>query len=328
MTQPGRRRVLAAVGALALAPRTFAQQIGQIPRIGYLFGFIPSQGEHLWKACREGLRELGYIEGKSVVLEPRWANGDNGRLPELVADLVRAKVDVLVSAATPASLAAKNGAGKIPIVFVAVADPIRVKLVESLARPGGTATGLTLLTPELSPKRLELLLEILGEASRIAILTNPQNSSHARFTEETLRAAQSMRIEIQHLRARDPSEIEQAFDQAVNGRAQGVIVFDDPVIWSHRKTVVAAAKKGRLPAMYGYSEFVGDGGLISYGPYRPALYQRTAVYVDKILRGADPALLPVERPVRFELVINRLAAKDMGLAIPPTIMLRADRVIE
>lgn len=327
MSSFGRRQFLLAAAAFATVRAARAQARG-VPRIGYLFSFIPSQGEHLWSACRQGLADFGYVEGRNIVLEPRWANGHHERLPALVAELVQAKVDIIVSAATPASVAAKAGAGRIPIVFVAVADPVRVKLVESLARPAGTVTGLTLLTPELSPKRLQLLLEILGEAARVAILRNPNNRSHQVFTEQTERAAKAMGIEIQRVDAGTPAEIEKAFDDAAQQRAQGLIVFDDPVTWSHRKLVVSLARNLRLPTMYGYSEFVSDGGLISYGPHRPDLYRRTAAYVDKILQGADPAVLPVERPSRFELFVNQSSARSLGLTIPPSVMLRADRVFE
>jgi len=323
-----RRRFLFATGALLAAPLARARQSAKIPRVGYLFSFVPSQGEHLWAACRQGLRELDYVEGENIVLEPRWADGRHERLPKLVAELVDTKVDVIVSAATPASLAAQAGAGKTPIVIVAVADPVRVKLVASLARPGGTITGLTLLTPELSPKRLQLLVQILGKASRVAILTNPDNISHVVFTGETLSAARSMGIEIEVLRARGPTEIDAALQDAVAQHCDGIIVFDDPVTWSHRKRVVAEAANARLPVMYGYSEFVDVGGLISYGPYRPDLYRRTASYVHKILNGENPARLPIERPTRFELVVNLNAARELGVTLPPQVLLSADRVIQ
>jgi len=328
MGQGERRRFLGAAAALVAAPLARAARPTNVPRVGYLFSFIPSQGEHLWTACRQGLRELGYVEGENIALEPRWANGRHERMPQLVAELVERKVDVIVSAATPASLAAQAGAGRIPIVIVAVADPVRVKLVASLARPGGTITGLTLLTPELSPRRLQLLVQILGKASRVAILTNPDNNSHIVFTGETFSAARSMGIKIELLRARKPEEIDAAFDDAVAQRCEGIIVFDDPVTWSHRRRVVDNANRVRLPVMYGYSEFVDVGGLISYGPYRPDLYRRTATYVDKILKGADPARLPIERPTRFELVVNQNAARGLGVSLPPQVLLSADRVID
>ena len=191
-----------------------------------------------------------------------------------------------------------------------------------------TITGLTLLTPELSPKRLQLLVQILGTASRVGILTNPDNDSHVVFTGETLSAARSMSIEIAILRARGPKEIDAAFEGALAQGCEGIIVFDDPVTWSHRKLVVENANRVRLPVVYGYSEFVDVGGLISYGPYRPDLYRRTAIYVDKILKGAKPAHLPIERPTRFELVVNPGAARTLGLSLPPQVLLSADRVIQ
>ena len=267
------RDTLLAVLALGMPLDAAGQATAKVPRVGYLFSFVPSQGEHLWEACRQGLRELGYVEGRSIALEPRWAGGHHERLPGLVAELVRLKVDVIVAAATPANLAAKTGAGTIPVVMVAVADPARVGLVASLARPGGNVTGLSLLTPELSGKRLELLLEILRQAARVAVLINPDNRSH-------------------------------------------------------RKQGVALAAKARLAVSYGYSEFVDGGGLISYGPHRPDLYRRTAAYVDKILKGANPAELPIERPTRFELFVNLKTASSLGLTVPPSVLLRADRVIE
>jgi putative ABC transport system substrate-binding protein len=324
-----RRRVfIAALVSPASSPYAWAQPTTKLPRIGYLFSFTPAEGQHLWDACRLGLRDLGYVEGRNIALEPRWANGRHELLPKLVQELVSLGVDVLVAAATPASLAAKASAGATPIVMVAVADPIKVGLVASFNRPGGTITGLSLLTPELSPKRVQVLFELVGSAPRIATLSNPANPSHAVFLEETLNAARQLGMTISNLDARDPEGIERAFQKATLEHVNAIIVFDDPVIWSHRKLVVALAEKMRLPAMYGYAEFVSDGGLISYGPYRPDLYRRTATYVDKILKGASPADLPVERPTRFELVFNLKTAKALGLDVSPTFLARADEVIE
>ncbi len=298
-----------------------------MPRIGYLFSFARAQGEHLWEACRQGLRELGYVEGRNIVLEPRWADGHHERMPVLVGELAGLKVDVIVAAATPANLAAKAGAGRIPVVMVAVADPVRLGLVASLARPGGTMTGLSLLTPELSGQRLGLILEIVKQVPRVAALINPDNRSHQIFLEETRTAARATHVEIQPLQARNPSEIEQAFQEAVKQKVPALIVFDDPVLWGARKQVVMLAAQSRLPVMYGYSEFVDEGGLISYGPHRPDLYRRTASYVDRILKGARPSDLPIERPTRFETVVNQKAAKSLDLVVPQSILLRADRVI-
>jgi putative ABC transport system substrate-binding protein len=246
----------------------------------------------------------------------------------LAEELVRLNVNVLVTAATPASLAAKSASTVTPIVFVAVADPIHVELVASLARPGANITGLTLLTPELSGRRLQLLREVIGRASRVAVLTNPDNESHTVFLDETTISARQMSIELQPLNARNPHEISEAFEQASKLAVNALIVFDDPVIWSHRSQVVALAAKGRLPVMYGYSEFVSEGGLISYGPYRPDLYRRTAAYVDRILKGAKPSDLPVERPTKFELFVNMRVAKALGITIPATVLVQADSAIE
>jgi len=217
-----RRNFLLAVSALLASPLGRGQAPERVPRVGFLFSFVPSQGEHLWAACRQGLRELGYVEDRTIVLEPRWANGKHERLPERVAELSRLNVDVIVAAATPASLAAKAGAGKIPIVIVAVADPIRVGLAASLARPGGNITGLTLLTPELSGKRVELVVDILGRVSRVAMPINPDNSSHDVFSEETLRAADGLSMQVLPLRARNAAEISQAFQDALKVQAQAL----------------------------------------------------------------------------------------------------------
>ena len=305
-----------------------AQLPAKVPRVGYLFSFTPAEGKHLWDACRHGLRELGYVEGQNVVLEPRWADGRHERLPALAAELVRLKADVIVSAATPASRAAKAATGSVPIVVVAGGEPVKTGLVTSLARPGGNLTGLSLLTTDLSGKRLELLAEFVRPILRVAVLTHPDNPVHALFLEETREVAPRLGTHIQLLQARNPSEIEQAFDAASAGRVAALIVLDDPVIWSYRTQIVAHAAKRRLPVMYGYREFVDEGGLMSYGPDRIDHYRRTAIYVDKILRGAKPADLPVQRPTKFELVVNLKTAKALGMTIPPSLLQRADQVIE
>jgi putative tryptophan/tyrosine transport system substrate-binding protein len=316
-------------GAAASWPiKALGQQQSKLPRVGYIFSFIPEEGQHLWEACRQGLRELGWLEGQNIALEPRWAHGRHERLPGLAAELVSLNVDVLVTAATPASLAAKAASTGTPIVFVAVADPVHVGLVASLARPGGNTTGLALLTPELSGRRLQLIREVVGQTPRVAVLMNPENKSHAIFLEETATAGRQMSIELQPLNARNPHEIAEAFEQASKLAVNALIVFDDPVIWSHRAQIISLAAKGRLPVMYGYSEFVPEGGLLSYGPYRLDLYRRTAAYVDRILKGAKPSDLPVERPTRFELFVNMKVARALGVAIPPTVLVQADRVIE
>jgi putative ABC transport system substrate-binding protein len=274
------------------------------------------------------LRDLGYVEGQSIVLEPRWANGqEHERLADLAAELVRLKVDVIVAAATPASRAAKGATDTIPIVIVAVGEPVSAGLATSLARPGGNVTGLSLLTPELGGKRLELLTA-LRKASRVAVLTNPENFSHARILEETQATASRLGITLVKLEARDAEQIERAFEAAKEGGLAALIVFDDPVLWSFRSSIVALSAALQIPTMYGYRDFVDEGGLISYGPDRPDMYRRTAVFVDKILKGAKPADLPIEQPARFQLVLNLKAAKALGLTIPPSLFALADEVIE
>jgi putative ABC transport system substrate-binding protein len=274
------------------------------------------------------LRDLGYVEGQSIILEPRWADGRHERLPALAADLVGRNVDVIVSAATPASLAAKAATSTIPIVIVAVGEPVKTGLVVSLARPGGNVTGLSLLTSDLSGKRLQLLLEILRNVSRVALLINPKNPISAIFLEETQDASRKLGIELQQLEARSPQEIERTFDRAASERSGALIVFDDPVLWSYRAQIVALAAAQKIPAMYGYKDFVDDGGLISYGPDRPDQYRRTATFVDKLLKGAKPADLPVEQPTKFELVINLKTAKALGLDVSLQLQQRADELIE
>jgi putative ABC transport system substrate-binding protein len=324
------RRVFVTAAGLSLLGvpiRAVAQPASRIPRVGYLFSFTPSAGQELWDACRQGLRELGYVDGRNIVLEPRWADGHHERLPALAADLVRLKVDIMVTAATPASQAARTASRSIPIVFVAVAEPIKAGLVASLARPGGNVTGVSLLTPELSGKRLQLLADVLPGVGRVAVLTNPDNASHVVFLEETRAAAHTLGIQLQPLPARRLDEIEAVLARTGAGPT-ALIVFDDPVLWSHRKRIVSLATERRIAAMYGYRDFVDDGGLMSYGPDRIALYRRTAPYVDKILKGAKPGDLPVEQPTKFELVINLKTAKAHGLTLSPAVLQRADHVIE
>ena len=324
-----RREFITLLGGIAALPMAaHAQQQRRVPKVGYLFSFTQAEGRHHWEACRQGLRDLGYVEGQSIILEPRWADGRHERLPALAADLVGRNVDVIVSAATPASLAAKAATSTIPIVIVAVGEPVKTGLVVSLARPGGNVTGLSLLTSDLSGKRLQLLLEILRNVSRVALLINPKNPISAIFLEETQDASRKLGIELQQLEARSPQEIERTFDRAASERSGALIVFDDPVLWSYRAQIVALAAAQKIPAMYGYKDFVDDGGLISYGPDRPDQYRRTATFVDKLLKGAKPADLPVEQPTKFELVINLKTAKALGLDVSLQLQQRADELIE
>jgi putative ABC transport system substrate-binding protein len=322
-----RRRTFVLGGAAMLAAVPVRAQ-ARMPRVGYLFSFAAPQGEHLWEACRVGLRELGYVEGRNIALEPRFADGRHERLPGLVAELVSLKVDVIVSAATPASLAAKKGAGSIPIVIVAVADPVEIGLVASLGHPGGNVTGLTLLTPDLSGKRLQLVVDVLGRAQRVALLGNPDNRSYTVFLAETRGAAEKLAIRLEERKVRSASELEAAFEFPAGPRPNAMIVFDDPVLWGMRKQIVAQARRAKLPTVYGYTEYVDEGGLVSLGPDRRDHYKRTARYVDRILKGDRPAEMPVERPVKFELVINAKTAREQSLKLPQALLLRVDRVIE
>jgi putative ABC transport system substrate-binding protein len=322
-----RRRTFVLGGAAMFAAVPVRAQ-ARMPRVGYLFSFAAPQGEHLWEACRVGLRELGYVEGRNIALEPRFADGRHERLPGLVAELVSLKVDVIVSAATPASLAAKKGAGSIPIVIVAVADPVEIGLVASLGHPGGNVTGLTLLTPDLSGKRLQLVVDVLGRAQRVALLGNPDNRSYTVFLAETRAAAEKLAIRLEEKKVRSASELEAAFEFPAGPRPDAMIVFDDPVLWGMRKQIVAQARRAKLPTVYGYTEYVDEGGLVSLGPDRRDHYKRTARYVDRILKGDRPAEMPVERPVKFELVINAKTAREQSLKLRQALLLRVDRVIE
>ena len=321
-----RRAALFAFAALGVAGNARSQK--RIARVGYLFSFTRPEGEHLWAACLEGLRDYGYVQGSNIVVEPRWAEGYHDRLPVLVSDLVNSRVDIIVAAATPASLAAKAGAGAIPIVMVAVGDPVKVGLVKSLRRPGGNITGLTLLTQDLAGKRLQLIRELVTKLETVGVLLNPANRVHDVFLEETRAAAAALGIRLVVREGRGAADIDPAFDFAPGMRPDAVIVFDDPVLWSFRKEIVARAARAKLPTVYGYAEFVEEGGLASLGPDRPDHYRRTARYVDSILKGAKPAELPVEQPTKFQLVLNSRTARALGLTLSPSFQLRADRVIE
>jgi len=323
-----RRQFISLIGGATVWPLAARAQKAKVPRIGYLFSFTEPEGRHLWDACREGLRDLGYVDGQNIVLEPRWAQGQHDRLPALANELVRLHVNVIVAAATPASLAAKAASSKIPIVIVAVGEPVKTGLVTSLSHPGANVTGLSLLTLDLSGKRLELLHECIRDLVRVAVLMNPDNPISAIFMSETQDAAQRLGIKLQQLEVRRASDVDEAFARASDNRAQALIVFDDPALWSFRAQIVAQAAMRKIPAVYGYKEFVDSGGLMSYGPDRPDQYRRTAIFVDKLLKGAKPADLPVEQPTKFALFINLRTAKALDAALPPTVLARADEVIE
>jgi putative ABC transport system substrate-binding protein len=325
---PGGIRPLIVTLSLLAPLAAGAQGPGKIPRIGYAMSRAASEDQRVLDAARQGLRELGYVEGQNIALEVRWAEGRYERFPELVAELVRLKVDVLVAATTPGALAAKNATRTIPVVMLAVGDPVGSGLVASLARPGGNLTGLSLLNTEVHGKRLELLKQALPGISRVAVLTNPGNPIHAVFWKETHAAAQTLGVQLQPVKLRGPEDFDEALAATARGRAEALLAFDDSLTLAYRTRLVPLVAKARLPAMYGFREFPEAGGLMSYGTNNLDQYRRAATFVDKILKGAKPADLPVEQPTKFELVVNLKAAKALGLAIPPSVLARADDVIE
>jgi len=304
-----------------------AQQPTKIPRIGFLSPTFPSTNPARREAFRQGLRELGYVEGKNIVIEWRSAEGKADRLSALAAELVRLKVDVIVTAGPGSTRAAKEATPTIPIVMGLDNDPVGNGFVASLARPGGNITGLATLAPEIGGKRLELLKEIVPKLSRVAVLGTSTSPGSAQQLKEVERAAGALGVKLQYLDVLDPKDIETAFRAASKGRAQAVLSLGGPPLYSHRTRVAELAAKNRLPAIYGTAEFAEDGGLMSYGVSVTDLDRRAATYVDKILKGAKPADLPVEQPKKFEFIINLKAAKKIGLTIPPNVLARADRVI-
>ena len=276
---------------------------------------------------RQGLKELGYIEGKNIAIEYRYAEGKADRLPTLAAELVGLNVDVILTSSTPSVLAVKKATSTIPIVFVSINDPVASGVVTSLARPGGNITGLTILGPELSGKRLELLKEAVPKATRVAFLWNSANPAQGLLWKESQAAAQELRLQLQSLEVRSSNDFDNAFEAVLRERSQALITVPEPLINTHLKRIVEFAAKNRLPAMYANPQFVDAGGLMSYAPDYSAQYRRAATYVDKILKGAKPADLPVEQPTKFEFIINLKTAKQIGLTIPPNVLARADRVI-
>ena len=317
------------LGALffALCFYANAQQPAKVPRIGFLSSLSPAAVSARMDAFRQGLRELGYVEGKNIVIESRWAEGKTERLPELAAELVRLKVDVIVTGGPSVNRFAKEATVTIPIVLAFDNDPVGNGFAASLARPGGNVTGLSALSPEISGKQLELLKEIVPTLSRVAVLGNSAEPANALVLREVELAAGAFGVKLQYLDVLGPKDIETAFRAASKGRADAVLVLLSPVVISHRTQLVEIALRSRLPAIYFRPEFVEDGGLMSYTTSFPDLSRRAATYVDKILKGAKPAELPVEQPTKFEFVINLKAAKQIGLTIPPNVLLRADKVI-
>ena len=321
--------IFLALCSLLLAPCSAvdAQQPKKVPRIGYLTGPSLSANAERIEAFRQGLGELGYIEGKNINIEWRTAEGKPDRLSALAAELVRLKVDVIVTTGPTPTRAAKQATVTIAIVMAQDIDPVGTGFVASLARPGGNITGLSALAPEISGKQLEFLGEILPRLSRVAVLWASSNPGNVKQLGETERAAGALKVQLQYLDVLGPKDIEPAFRAASKGRADAVLVLQSGVVIAHRAEIPELAIKNRLPAIYPRSEFVIDGGLMSYGASFTEMDRRAATYVDKILKGAKPADLPVEQPKKFEFVINLKAAKQIGITIPPNVLARADKVI-
>jgi len=318
-----------ALAVLVMPLTTAAQQpVTTVHRIGFLAAASPSVDPARHEAFRQGLRELGYMEGKNMVIERRFAEDNADRLPGLAAELVRLKVDVIVTAGGQSTRAAQEATGTIPIIMLQDNDPVGNGFVASLARPGGNITGLATLAPEISGKRLELLKEIVPRLSRVAVLGTSTNPGNAQAVKEIELAAGAFEVQLQYLDVRDPKDIETAFRVASTSRAEAVLVLVSSVLNSNRKHVIDLAIKSRLPTIYPFREFVEAGGLMTYGVSFLDLHRRAAVYVDKILKGTTPADLPIEQPMKFELVINLKTAQVLGLTIPPTLLFQADEVLQ
>jgi putative ABC transport system substrate-binding protein len=303
------------------------QQPAKIPRIGMLSpgsSAFPTSAYH--DSFRQGLRELGYIEGKNISIEIRYAEAKQHQLSDFATELVKLKVDVIVTGTTPGVLAAKNATSAIPIVFWAVGDPVRAGLVSSLAHPGGNITGLSILNPELGGKRLELLKETFPEITKVAHLWDPRSTGTGLTA--LRQAARALGLQLQFLEVRSAKDFDGAFEAVLKERAEALTTAEVPVININQQRIVDFAAKNRLPAIYPYSEFIDAGGLMFYGVSFSDLFRRTATYVDKILKGRKPADLPVEQPTKFELIINLKTAKQLGLTIPPSVLARADKVIK
>jgi putative ABC transport system substrate-binding protein len=327
-----RRTFLAGTGAVLLAAplAAEAQQAARVTQIGFLT-LNSGANPHLGEAFRQGLRDLGYVEGRNVVIEYRDAEGKSERFPALAAELVALKVDVIVAPPTLAALAAKQATRTLPIVFIGAADPVTDGLITSLAQPGGNVTGLSAVPTELVGKRLEQLKQAVPGVSRVAILWQP-GGQEERTEKDILKAAEvaarALGLRLHFVEARSPADFERAFSDMTRARAGALTVLGTSMFTSERRRLVNLAAKNRLPTMYPLREFVDAGGLMAYGPNLPDLFRRAATYVDKILKGAKPADLPVEQPTKFEFVINLKTAKALGLTIPPSVLRRADELIQ
>jgi putative ABC transport system substrate-binding protein len=320
---------LLALCAMLLAPSVpaEAQPAKKIPRIGFLGNSTATLEANLVRPFREGLRDLGYEEGRNIVIEYRWAEGKYERFPDLVSELIASKVDLIVTAGTPATQAVQKATKSVPLVMVAVGDPVGTGIVESLNRPGGNITGLTSISPELEAKRIELLREVIPKLSHIAVLWNPANAFHVIEKKEVETAAAAFRMKVLYLAVEAQKQLDSAFARIHKEQPKALLVLADRVFLHNRARIMDFAVQHRLPGVYAYVELVETGGLMSYGPNYADMHRRAATYVDKILKGAKPADLPVERPTKFELVINLKAARHLGLTVPQSVLYRADRVI-
>jgi len=320
--------ILVGLAVLTVAVVAGAQQPKKVTRIGLLVSGSPSSTREIGnvEAFRQGLREIGYVEGQNIAIEYRYADGVDDQLPNLAAELVQRKVDVIFTSGTVATQAAKNATTTIPIVMTSVTDPVGTGLVTSLAHPGGNVTGLSNLS-ELSGKQLELLKEAFPKVTRVAVLWDPANAANARLLGEMKVAAGGLRITLQPLEIRGPDDFKPAFSAIKKEHASGLIVLRNVITYAYGPRIVDLAAKSRLPAMYPDRVLVDTGGLMSYGPNFLDMFRRAATYVDKILKGVKPADLPVEQPTKFEFVVNLKTAKQIGLTIPPNVLARADRVI-
>ena len=324
-----RRFLLTLLGGVLAAPFVAgAQQPGKPWRIGFLGNSTAALEANLVQPFREGLRELGYIEGQNLAIEYRWAEGRYERFPALVADLLARKVSVIVAAGTPAAMAVKQATTSTPLVMVAVGDPVGTGLVASLARPGANLTGLVSIAPDLEGKRLELLKEVVPKLSSVAMLINPANAFHAISEKEAREAASALHLRLQFVPIRVDADFEPAFDAIARNRPGGMIMLADRLFLHHRARIADFALRHRIPAVYAYRELVEVGGLMSFGPSYEAMHRRAAYFVDRILRGSSPGELPMEQPTQFRLVFNLKTAKAFALTIPPSLLLRADQVIE
>ena len=315
-------------GAAAAWPLVARAQSGKMPRVGFLGNSTAALEANLVQPFRDGLRAHGYTEGRNILIEYRWADGKYDRFPTLIAELLAAKVDVIVTAGTPASLAVKKATSTVPLVMVAVGDPVGTGIVSSLARPGGNITGLSSIAPDLEGKRLELLREVMPKLSHVAIFFNPVNPFHAASMEHAQAAAATLRIRLLRLDVRSSEELDGAFAAIVKEQPDALLILADRVFLHNRQRMMDFAAQHHLPSVNAYREVVEAGGLMSYGPSYEDMHKRAAEYVVKILKGAKPADLPVEQPTKFMLIVNLKAAKALGIEVPPILLARADEVIE